>query len=359
MATIREAAVDLMVQMCNDERFGYYIGGRPQGDYNTANPDTFTVLGVNLQVPVADYDCGSSIRKVYRLLGVNIGSASSTNNMKEQMCDVAQTFIAHPWTDSYTMRPGDIALYVNPGYNGSSAFGHAAMCIDSNFTLAEFYPGNGLQDAYAGDQGGEGRIVPYYNYTGSSSWESGWTYCLELKDEIGNQAWGGTTTGGTTAPSGMQDPNASNWADLVSNAADISNMQGLLNTRLAAFGISGVTVTGTYDTQTQRGLIRLLQASHNVDFAAGLSITGYINAATASSMSAHPVGQGGETYGNDAWVVKAALLGNGWVLDLSHWNIDSKALTALAGHKSYYPTVNNVPVCDGPTLRTLAPAVSV
>lgn len=321
MATIREAAVELMKHLCNDDRHGYYRGARPTGVNEAVD-----VLGKTVYIDTGDYDCSTSILTVYRALGVDCGGASWTGNMHACMCGDGMPFKWHEWDDEYVMRPGDLAIQEGV---------HVAMCVADDFTIAEFWPANGDFDEDEGDQGGEGIIRGFHNMVA-------WNGCLELKDSIGNRTWSGSATGGGTT----------------GGSTSISSMQSILNGKLSAFGLSGVSLTGSYDTQTQKGLVRLLQASQNYDFGCGLAVDGYIGAATAAAMDAHPVGSGGETQGNDCWAVKAMLVGNGWELDLSHWYIQQAELDAIAGHKPYHG-LPATPVCDGATLRSLATAVSV
>jgi len=347
--TLRDAAVKLMKTMCEEDEFGYFIGGRPKG-----NPDVnmreFSVYGKDVYLPVGDYDCGGSIRKVYSRLGVDIGGATSTANMRACMCGDGKPFAAVAWREeSYEMKPGDIALWENPNYNGVNEFGHVAMCVSPDFQLAEFYPRYDpvsqsylTEDPSPGDDDEEGRVRPYYNYTGSADWRDGWTWCLALKDEYGNQFWS------------RYDEEASE----VAPAGALVVMQEALNVRLGAFGLSAVLVTGSYDQQTQRGLVRLLQASNNYDYQAGLTVSGLIDAATIASVESNRIGPGYWMEGNDVWAVMAMLVGNGWPLDLTHWNFDSEAVEALVGHKPYHGLPTGA-YCDGATLRSLAPAVSV
>lgn len=307
MATYRDAAVDLMKQLVDSGRQYSYDGG----GHTWTNLETMYTYGVPVEMPLGDTDCSGAVTNVYMALGVLQKGYYDTGNMADSLC--SQGFIYHPWEDSYVMRPGDLALRPK---NTGMEYGHVAMCVADDFTLAEFtIPAP--------------RICPFYDYP--------WTICLELPDSIGNQAWSGGSTGGSTSIAGMQTE---------------------LNGKLAAFGLAGVSVSGAYDFQTQNGLVRLLQASDNYDYGCGLAVDGYIGAATAAAMDAHPVGEGGETVGNDCWTIKAMLVGNGWDLDLSYWDFDDAAKSALAGHKPYHG-LPATPICDGATLRSLATAVSV
>lgn len=141
--------------------------------------------------------------------------------------------------------------------------------------------------------------------------------------------------------------------------ASVRSMQGLLNGKLDAFGLARVSATGAYDAQTQAGLVRLLQASDNLDYACGLAVDGVAGAATRAAMDAHPVGLGHETQGNDVWAAKAMLVGNGWTeVGLGDWLWGATEDAALRGHQPYWGLASTG-VCDGATLRSLVSAASV
>ena len=310
MATIRDAAVNLMTQLVNSGRS--YVWG---GGHAWTNLQTVNVLGVNVQVPAGGMDCSGSVLNVYKALGViPKGDDNDTASMASYL--VGKGFIYHDWSDSYVMRPGDLALRPK---NTGMAYGHVAMCVASDFSLAEF------TTASAGGPG----VRAYYDYP--------WTICLELPDSIADRVWGGSSGGD----------------------ASVRSMQGLLNGKLDAFGLARVSATGAYDAQTQAGLVRLLQASDNLDYACGLAVDGVAGAATRAAMDAHPVGLGHETQGNDVWAVKAMLVGNGWTeVGLGDWLWGATEDAALRGHQPYWGLASTG-VCDGATLRSLVSAASV
>lgn len=307
MATIRQAAVDLMTQLATSGRAYLLAGGR-----DWSSTETRYVYGEAVSVPMGPMDCSGSVTDVYIALGVITNQYYDTGNMASKLC--AQGFIYHDWSDSYVMRPGDLALY--PSGTGSRP-GHVAMCVDSNFSLAEFTTPSA---------GGPG-VKAFYDYP--------WTVCLELPDSIANRTWGSGSSGGGTS--------------------SIKSMQSMLNGKLSSFGQGSVSVDGIYGQQTQRGLVRLLQASDNIDYGYSLSVDGIVGPATLAAVNAHQIGYGHETTGNDVWAVKAMLVGNGWdEVDLGSWNWTSTDQAALKGHQPYWG-LSSTGVCNGATLKSLVP----
>lgn len=138
----------------------------------------------------------------------------------------------------------------------------------------------------------------------------------------------------------------------------VADMQSMLNVRLAAFALAPVEVTGAWDWQTQGGIVRLLQASHNHDFDSGLEVDGVSGGMTRASVAAHPVGTGFEEAGNDVWAVKAALVGHGHVLDLSHWMWQEAEGAALKAHQGAWGLEQDG-ICGPLTWETLVGAVNV
>ena len=173
METYREAAVNLMTQLATEGR-SYSLGGGHEWE----NLVERSVFGVSVYVPGGDMDCSGSVSAVYKALGLlDKYTIYQTSDMADLMVSTGY-FTEHPWDDPYVMRPGDLMLRPAVG----DAIGHVAMCIASDFSLAEF------TTAGAGGPG----VRPFYDFP--------WTICLELSDSIGNKTWsgtgGGTTTGG-------------------------------------------------------------------------------------------------------------------------------------------------------------------
>lgn len=138
----------------------------------------------------------------------------------------------------------------------------------------------------------------------------------------------------------------------------VAEMQRELNKRLAAFMIEECEVSGTWDVQTQLCLVRLLQASHNYDFDSQLVVDGVSGGKTRASVAAHPVGIGYEDAGNDAWAVKAALVGHGHDVDVSTWTWDMAEDAALRVHQRAW-SLDVDGICGAATWSTLISAVNV
>ena len=110
----------------------------------------------------------------------------------------------------------------------------------------------------------------------------------------------------------------------------------LLNTRLGSFGIAPIAVTGNFDLETQLGIIKLYQRQAvTTTMLQVLTLTAGMARLLAPLPSTHPIGEGYEIYGNDVWAVKAAFIGHGYDLDLSHWIWDEECHEACANHQGY------------------------
>ena len=171
MATYRDAAVDLMKQLVNSGRQYSYDGD----GHSWTNLETMYTYGVPVNMPAGDTDCSGAVTNTYIALGVLQAGYYDTGNMADKLC--SQGFIYHTWGDSYVMRPGDLALRPK---NTGMEYGHVAMCVGNDYTLAEFTTPSA---------GGPG-IRSFYNYP--------WTICLELPDSIGNMTWSDSGSGGGT-----------------------------------------------------------------------------------------------------------------------------------------------------------------
>ena len=138
----------------------------------------------------------------------------------------------------------------------------------------------------------------------------------------------------------------------------VAEMQRELNKRLAAFYGEAVEVTGAWDIQTQAGVVRLFQASSNHDFDSGLVIDGVSGGKTRAAIAKRPVGIGYETFGNDVWCVKAALVGHGHEIDLTNWDWREAEDAALRVHQRAWG-LDDDGVCGPFTWATLVSAVNV
>lgn len=138
----------------------------------------------------------------------------------------------------------------------------------------------------------------------------------------------------------------------------VAEMQRNLNGILQAFMVEEVAVTGTWDIQTQTGIVRLFQASSNHDFNSGLVVDGVSGGKTREALNRHPVGIGYETFGNDVWCVKAALVGHGHEIDLTNWDWREAEDAALRVHQRAWG-LDDDGVCGPFTWATLVSAVNV
>ena len=120
-----ETAVQNMISMCNDNTYGYRLGG--WGPY--------------------DFDCASSIITALRNAGFDTGAATYTGNMSTELC--ARGWTRLPVGD---MRRGDILL---------NEVNHTAMYIGDN-QVAEFSQD---LDGVSGDSSGrEASVHGYYDF---------------------------------------------------------------------------------------------------------------------------------------------------------------------------------------------------
>lgn len=125
MASV-EQFVQNMINMCNDNSYGYRLGGwGPK-----------------------DYDCASSIITALRNAGFDTGSATYTGNMAAELC-------ARGWTRlpvGTTLNRGDILL---------NEVNYVALYVGNN-QLAEF---SSDYDGVSGDSSGrEASVHGYYNF---------------------------------------------------------------------------------------------------------------------------------------------------------------------------------------------------
>lgn len=121
-----EQFIQNMVNMCNDNSYGYRLGGwGPK-----------------------DYDCASSIITALRNAGFDTGSATYTGNMAAELC-------ARGWTRlpvGTSLNSGDILL---------NEVNHVALYVGNN-QLAEF---SSDYDGASGDSSGkEASVHGYYNF---------------------------------------------------------------------------------------------------------------------------------------------------------------------------------------------------
>lgn len=121
-----EQAVQNMVNMCNDNSYGYQLGG--WGPY--------------------DFDCASSIITALRNAGFDTGAAQYTGNMSAELCARGWTRLAM----GTELKRGDILL---------NEVNHTAMYVGNN-QVAEF---SSDYDGVSGDSSGnEASVHGYYDF---------------------------------------------------------------------------------------------------------------------------------------------------------------------------------------------------
>ena len=138
--TIPEAAVKWAVMIANDQRHGYSQASR------WGKPDT-----------VSDFDCSSFVISAYKAAGADVGSATFTGNMRQEL-------LAHGFSDVTSscnlttqagLKPGDILLW-----HGSGTQGHTALYVGGGKIVHA--RGQSYGSAAPGDQGSEIAVTPYY-----------------------------------------------------------------------------------------------------------------------------------------------------------------------------------------------------
>lgn len=166
---IPHKAAEIMRHYAEHDQHGYTQGN---GRWGTGTETITLSDGSTVNIPAWDGDCSSGVIRTYQALGVDVGGATYTGNMRSCMTSTGN-FKWHPMSDGYIARPGDIYL---------NEVNHTAMCIsDMPDLLAEFYINEfgGIVNGQPGDQTGiECRIAPYYNFP----WD-GILECLVKEDD--------------------------------------------------------------------------------------------------------------------------------------------------------------------------------
>ena len=156
MTKPQKAAV-LMEHLCTCSKHGYSQYSR-NGD---GTLEIVRVDGQDITIAGGDRDCSAAVISCYKALGVDVGGASYTGNMRSCMTS-SGNFRAIRRPTSYSAHEGDI--YLAEGK-------HAAMCISpagssrgdllGQFSISE----NGTIDGAEGDQTGrESRVQAFYEY---------------------------------------------------------------------------------------------------------------------------------------------------------------------------------------------------
>jgi len=134
--TIPEAAVKWAVNTANDQSHGYSQASR------WGNPD---------------YDCSSFVLSAYKAAGANIGNATYTGDMRQELLkhgfsDVTKSVNLNTQAG---LKPGDILMWHDSGTNG-----HTAMYIGNGQIVHA--RGQSYGSSAPGDQGTEIAVAPYY-----------------------------------------------------------------------------------------------------------------------------------------------------------------------------------------------------
>ena len=325
--SVRERAVEVMYHLVTHDSHGYSLTNR----YGNGEYETFELTdGTEVTLQRGDRDCSSSVIEAYEKACPDCtGGASTTSNMKSKFLATG-LWEWHPIGDGYSPVAGDI--YLNNAY-------HAAMYYH-NHQLLEFSIDESPDDEgeMAGDQlnsqgaNAESRISPFHDY-----YYGGWDGILAFI--------------GTAYPS-----------------ARVTAMQEILNTRLASYNQTGVTVTGFYDAQTQKGLVRLIQSGlklYHPSLSSNITVDGWFGDVTFQYVNLAPVARieftGGNFmyHGEISWAAKAMLVGAfGADLILSDdifHTADAAVLNAFKTDKNLLPNG----ICDARTFALLAPAANV
>lgn len=321
----KEKAVETMLHLVNHEAHGYTQGNRwGNGEYEWITLSD----GSQVKIALGDRDCSSAIVSVWEAIDPGcMGNATYTGNYYSGLMSTGK-WKWHPWEEDYELSYGDIVI--NFTY-------HVEMCVTNTYDLAGFnLAENGGIFGVEGDQTGFESYVKAF-YEPSYGWDGIFEYIGEDSD----------------VPVVEPEADSSAIAD-----QQMVKMQECLNERLAEFGLGTVAVTGNYDLATQLGLIKLYQASCNIDYNAGLDIDGWYGNASRAITTEHPIGLDYETVGNDVWVVKAALVGNGHDVDVQHWRWDEECDLACRAHQPYHGLEVDG-ICGPATMGSLIPLVNV
>ena len=196
--TIPQKAAEVMEHLVTHYSHGYSQYSR-NGD---GGKETITLSdGTKVTIATGDRDCSSAVIDCYRSLGINVGGATYTGNMRSCMCGTGN-FKWYP-NSSYSAKRGDI--YLNESH-------HAAMCKYGYYeaggdTLMQFsISEKGTIDGVEGDQTGyESNTKAFYNYP----WDGKLVYCGP--DIVGTPTTGQTTTKPSTPQTTLLDLGNTSW----------------------------------------------------------------------------------------------------------------------------------------------------
>lgn len=176
----QDAAAEIMEHLCSHSTHGYSQPNRQGVGTGATVFETITLSdGTQVQIAQGDRDCSSAVIECYAALGVDVGGATYTGNMRSCMVGTGN----FKWMPmSYSAQRGDI--YLNERH-------HTAMCLHpygsaegdvlGQFSISEL----GTTYGTRGDQTGyESNVKAYYDYP----WDGKLVYC-------------GPARAGATAPS--------------------------------------------------------------------------------------------------------------------------------------------------------------
>ena len=157
-----DAGAELMEHLCSHSAHGYsQVNRQGVGTGATAFEGVTLSDGTRVTIAQGDRDCSSAVIECYAALGVDVGGATYTGNMRQCMTGTGN-FRWHPMSEGYPARRGDI--YLNEAH-------HTAMCLHGYYeaggdTLGQFsISENGTTHGTRGDQTGyESNVKAYYDY---------------------------------------------------------------------------------------------------------------------------------------------------------------------------------------------------
>ena len=153
----REAFARTFEHLVTHDSHGYTQGAR----WGNGTKETVDLGdGVSVEVMLGDRDCSSGIISALSAVGVNVGDATYTGNMKNNI--LKSGLFEWYGINDFSAQRGDI--YLNEGCHTAmctSAYGSAGGDMLAEFSISE----NGTAYGNEGDQtGNESHICAYYDY---------------------------------------------------------------------------------------------------------------------------------------------------------------------------------------------------
>ena len=219
-----EKALNEAIRIANDNRYGYSQSKRDETFY---------------------FDCSSLVCHALKFGGFNIGSASYTGNMRDNLCRNGWTAIS--FSSSSQLKRGDVLLK-------ETATAHVVFCL-----------GDGKIVHAAGDQGHPGAGDP-----------SGKEICVAnyYSPKTGNWNWILRPPGGSTDPNTCPYPEPTVTLQKGSSGNGVKWIQWHLNRKGA-----NLVIDGSFGTATDTA-VRNFQKSN------GLAVDGIVGPATRTKLKA-------------------------------------------------------------------------